>query len=140
METFLGKSKVCEMTMFSGAFDKSVFDRNTTLLKINKENDRYRYVHIGGNMVCSFLTDDNIYEYISNMGNNLTPYSIAVVDENIYFLTPHFIFIRRDKINDDELLKTNENSIEPYDYHLLNCAKDSFKKLRLYKIHSNYNS
>ena len=37
MELFLGKSQVCEMTMFSGALDKSVFDGNTILLKINGE-------------------------------------------------------------------------------------------------------
>ena len=126
------------MTMFSGAFGKSIFDGNTILLKISEENDRHRYVYIGGNMLCSFLTNDNIYEYISNMGNNLTPFSLAVGDENIYFLTPHFKIIRRDKIDYDELLKTNENSLNPFDYHVSNCGKDSFKKMRLYKIHSNY--
>ena len=35
-------------------------------------------------MVCSFLTNDKIYKYISNMGNNLVPYSIAVGEENIF--------------------------------------------------------
>ena len=78
LETFLGKSQICEMTMFSGAFDKSVFDGNTILLKIKEEIIRHKYVNIGGNMISSFLTNDNIDEYISNMGNNLTPYSIAV--------------------------------------------------------------
>ena len=28
-------------------------------------------------MVCSFMTSDKIYENISNMGNNLCPYSVA---------------------------------------------------------------
>ena len=63
----------------SGALDKSVFDGNTVLLKISEENGRHRYVYIGGNMICSFLTNDNIYRYTSNMGNNLTRYSIAIV-------------------------------------------------------------
>ena len=58
-------------------------------------------------MECSFLTNDNIYEYISKLGNNLIPYSIAVGDENIYFLTSHFEFIRRDKIDYDDLLSRN---------------------------------
>ena len=40
-------------------------------------------------MICSFLTNDNNHKYNSNMGNNLTPYSIAVGEESIYFLTPH---------------------------------------------------
>ena len=92
METFLGKSKVCEMTCMSGGFDKSVFDGIAILPKISKENDRHRYVYIGGKMVYCFLTNDNIFEYISTMEKNLTPHSIAVGDENIYFLTPHFKF------------------------------------------------
>ena len=72
------------------------------------------------------------------MGNNSTPYSIALGDENIYSLTPHFWFIRRDKIEYDDLLSRNENSVDPYDSHVSNCGKDSFGKLRLYKIYSNY--
>ena len=73
MRIFLGKSQVCNMTMFSGAFDKKVFDGNTILLKVSEENGKHKYVYNGGDMVCSFMTSDNIYEYISNMGNNLTP-------------------------------------------------------------------
>ena len=37
-------------------------------------------------MICSFLTSGTICMYISNMGINLTPYSIAVGTENICFL------------------------------------------------------
>ena len=126
------------MTEMSGANDKDVLDGNTILLKISEENNRHRYLYIVGNMVCSFLTDDFIYEYISNMGNNLIPYSIAIGMENIYFLNPHFKFNRRNEINYDDLLSNNENSVDPYDYHRSNCGKDSLKKLRTYKIHSNY--
>ena len=71
------------MTLMSGAFEKSVFDGNTILLKISEENDRHRYVYIGGKKICSFLTNDIIYNYISNMGSNLTPYSIAIGEEYI---------------------------------------------------------
>ena len=73
MEMFLGKSQLCSMTEFSGAEDKQVFDGNTILLKIGKENNKHRYVYIGGDMVSSSMTNDNIYEYVSNMGNNLSP-------------------------------------------------------------------
>ena len=95
LETCLSKSKVCDMILMSGALNKLVFDGNTILLKISEENDIHRYVYIGGDMICSFLTNDDIYKLISNMGNNLTPYSIAKGDENIYFLTPHFKFFKR---------------------------------------------
>ena len=89
-------------------------------------------------MICSFLAIDNIYKYISIMGNNLTPCSIATRKENIYFWTPHFKFTEREKNNDNDFLKTNGNSVDPYDSRISQCGKDSFKKLRTYKIHSNY--
>ena len=95
METFLGKSKSCSMTTLSGAFDKACFDGNTILLKVGIENGKNKYVYIGGNMVASFMTSDNIYEYISNMGNNLTPYSFATGEENYYLLAPNFSFIKK---------------------------------------------
>ena len=67
METIIGKSQLCNMTEFSGAKDKEVFNGNTILLEIGIENNKHRYVYIGGDMVCSFLTNDRIYKYISNM-------------------------------------------------------------------------
>ena len=70
------------------------------------------------------------------MGKNLTPYSGAVGHENV-FLTPHFNFIEREKIIDDELLKTNKKSVDPFDYHVSNCGIHSVKKLRIHKILSN---
>ena len=57
--------------MFSGAFDKKVFDGNTILLKTSEEDENYKYVYIGGDMVCSFMTSDNIFEYIWIMGKKL---------------------------------------------------------------------
>ena len=72
------------MTARSGAFDKSVFDGNTILLKIGQKSDTNRYMYIGGDMICSFETHDKIHKYISKMGNNLTPYSIAIGYEKLY--------------------------------------------------------
>ena len=82
IETFLGKNKSCSMTALSGAFDKACFDGNTILLKVGIENGKNKYLYNGGDMVCSFLTSDNIYEYISNMGRNLSPYRFAIGKEN----------------------------------------------------------
>ena len=121
METFSGKSESCMMTAMSGAFDKSVFDGNTILLKRSEENNKHRYVYIGGDMLCCFLTNVKIYKYISNMGNNLTPYSIAIGYENIYFLTPHFEFNRNGEI-------LYKNDVELFDY-IPNRRIHSFKKL-----------
>ena len=85
-------------------------------------------------MLCSFLTNDIICKYISNMWNNLTPYSIAISEQNINFLTPHFEFIKKERIKDDEILEGN------YSGKLFDSRRDkqSFKKIRLYKIHSNF--
>ena len=47
METFLGKSQLCDMTEFSGPMVKKVFDGNTTLLKRGEENNKRRYLYVG---------------------------------------------------------------------------------------------
>ena len=99
MKTILGKSQLCDMREFSGAMDKEVFDGNTILLAIGKEKNKNKYVYIGGDMICSFLTDEKIYRYISNMGNNLNPYSLATGEENYYLLAPNFKFNKKDKID-----------------------------------------
>ena len=128
MKTFLGKSQRCSMTALSGAFDKSCFDGNTILLKVGIENGKNKYVYIGGDMICSFMTSDNIYEYISNMGNNLSPYSIATGEKNYYLLAPNFSFIKKDKIDYNTIL----NGIYVPESDL------PFEKRELCKIHSNY--
>ena len=129
METFVGKSLCCDMTEFSGAKDKDIFNGNTILLKIGEENNRHRYVYIGGDQVCSFLTNDKIYKYISNMGNNLLAYSIAIGWENIYFLTPYFRVIKKENIDVDKIDKLFD-----IDYHDIT----SREKIEINKIHSNY--
>ena len=129
METFVGKSQLCEMTEFSGAMDKEVFNGNKLLLKIGQENNNYRYVYIGGDVVCTFLTNDKVYKYISNMGNNITHCSIAIGWENIYYLTPYFRFIKRENIDIDDIDK-----LFKIDYDdIINR-----EELKTYKILSNY--
>ena len=88
-------------------------------------------------MICSFLTIDNIHKHISNRGYNLTPYSIAVGHENVYFSTPHFKIPKREKVNYFKLLEKNKKSIDPFDYHVSNCGRHLFKKTRIYEVHSN---
>ena len=73
------------------------------------------------------MTSENIYEYISNMGNNLCPYSLATGEENYYLVAPNFNFINKDKIAYDTILDG-----------MYSCEGESFKELELRKIHSNY--
>ena len=121
METFLGKSLLCNMTELSGARDKEVFNGNTILLKVSDENKKHRYVYIGGDQICSFLTNDKFYKYISNMGNNLSPYSIAIGCEIIYYLTPYFRYIKKEDIDVDDIDKLFD-----IDYNVLS----KYQKLR----------
>ena len=121
MRTLLGKSQVCNM-------NKSVFDGITNLLKISEENDKHKYVYIGGDTLCCFMTSDNIYEFISKMGNNLCPYGVATGEKNYYLLTPNFKFIKKDKIDYDTIL----------DGIYVPDSKESFEELELCKIQSNF--
>ena len=74
LEMVLGKTESCLMTAFAGAFNKTVFNGNTLFFKKSEKNNKHRYLYIGGDMVCSFLNNDKIYKYTSNMGNNLVPH------------------------------------------------------------------
>ena len=73
------------------------------------------------------------------MGNNLTPYSNGIGSEFIYFLTLHFKFIKRERIDSDKSLNTNGGSLDPYDLHVSQCGKNSFKEIKFYKIHAIFN-
>ena len=129
MEIFLGKSQSCSMMALSGASEKGCFDRNTIFFKVGIESEKHKYVYIGGDMVCSFMTSDNIYEYVPNMGNNLSPYSVATGEKNNYLLAPNFACIKKDKIDHDTILR----GIYVPDSDL------PFEKMEICKIHSNYN-
>ena len=63
--TFVGKIQLCDVTEFSASRDKEVFNGNTILLKVSEENNKHRYVYIGGDKVYFFLTNDRIHRYIS---------------------------------------------------------------------------
>ena len=129
VETFIGISQLCEITKFSGAKDKEVFNGNTNLLEIRKENSKHKYVYIGGDMACSFLTNDRIYKYISNMGNNLIPYSIAIGWENIYYLTPYFKIIMKENTDVDDIDKLFDIDYDD----IMNRGE-----IEISKIHSEY--
>ena len=71
---FIGKSKICSMTEFSGALNNSHFDANTFLL----ECEDSKYVFISRLEIFEFRTDDKLLDYISLMGNDMIPYTFAV--------------------------------------------------------------
>ena len=129
---FIGKSKTCPMTEFSGANDSPDYDGNTLLLEF-EDNE---YVYISGLEIFKFKTDDKIIDYISLMGNNMIPYTFAVGEKYTYFLYDRYKFFENDKIEEGTLLNATNGSFDPYDYHLEKCGIDSFKKLERNLIHS----
>ena len=129
---FIGKSKVCELTQFSGANDSSDFDGNSLLLEVEDTE----YVYISGLEIFKFKTDDKIIEYISLMGNNMIPHAIMIGERYTYFLYHRYKFIENDKIEEGTLLNATNESLNIFDYHLEKCGIDSFKKLERSLIHT----
>ena len=130
---FIGKSKICEMTEFSGAADNSSdFDGNTLLLEVE---DR-KYVNISGLETTEFETNDKVIDRISLMGNNLVPYVILLGEKYTYFLYHRYKFIKNDKIEEGTLLNTTNGSLDPFDYHLEKCGVESFNRLERSLIHA----
>ena len=129
---FIGKSKVCAMTEFSGANNDFKFDGNTLLLECGYNE----YIYISGLEITKFKIDDKIIDYISLMGNSMIPYAIMIGKRYTYFLYHRYKFIENDQIKEDTLLNSTNTSLDPYDYHLEKCGIDSFKNLERNLIHS----
>ena len=73
-----------------GSLDDSVFNGNTILHEISEENNKNRYVYIGGDKIYFFKTDDHVPRYVFNMGNNMIPYSTAVGEKmDTFFSSLH---------------------------------------------------
>ena len=130
---FIGKSKVCPMTEFSGsANNSSEFDGNTLIV----ECENNEYVYISGLEITKFKIDDKIIDYISLMRNNMIPHANMIGEKHTYFLYHHYKFIENDKILEGALLNASRSSLNPYDYHIGRCGVDSFKKLDHSLIHT----
>ena len=97
----------------SQANDNAVFDGNTILLETNFECEKHTYIFISGEMSASFVTGDKIYKYISIMDNNLIPCSVATGGKYVSFITPHFKFVEKDKIDQNKLLDTDNDCVVP---------------------------
>ena len=73
-DIFIGESRICEMTEFSGALYIPDFDDNTILLECQDSKNVYfsrlEFFH--------FRTSDKIVDYISLMGNKTIPFTFAV--------------------------------------------------------------
>ena len=128
----IGESKNCPMTEFSQNQDIVSFDGNTLLL----ECENNEYIYISGLKIFKFEIEDKIIDYVSLMGNNIIPYSIAIGKKFTYFLYNRWKFLEIDKIEEGTLLNRTNFSLDPFDYHVEKCGVDSFKKIECSLIHS----
>ena len=129
---FIGKSKICPMTEFSGSKDSSGFDGNTLFLEfVNNE-----YVYMSGLEIIKFKMEEKIIDYISLMGNNMVPYAYAIGEKYTYFIYHRYKFIENDKIEEGTLLNRADGSLDPFDYHVEKCGVDFFKELERSLIHT----
>ena len=104
---FIGKSKVCDMTEFSGAADNSSdFDGNTLLLEVE---DR-KYVYFSGLEFTEFETSDKVIGFIPLMGNNMAPYAIILGEKYTFFLYHRYKFIENDKKEEGTFINTINGS------------------------------
>ena len=106
----VGKSKVCEMIEFSGADDSSDFDGTTVFLEC-EDNE---YVYKSGFQIFKLKTDDKIIDYISLMGNNMCPYTIAIEEKGTFFKSIHYKFFENAKIEEGTLINATNNSLDPF--------------------------
>ena len=129
----IDKSKFCDMTKLSGALEIYNFDGKTILL----EREDIKYIYISGLEIFEFRTHDKIPSYISLMGNNMIPYTFAFGKKYAYFISTHYKFFGNDNIQEDMLLKSSLDSLDPYDYHLskngLNCSKKLLDCIRIHR-------
>ena len=122
------------MTKFSGANDSSDLDGITILLEC-EDNE---YVFISGCENNRFETDDKVIDYISLMGNNMCPSTIAVGEKNTYFISDLYKFIENEKIDEGTFLNATNDNLNPFLHHLGKCGADSFKTIEHSEIHSFY--
>ena len=99
------------MTEFSGALNNSNFDGNT----ISPDSENSKHVYISGLQIFEFRTSDKSIDYISLMANNMTAYVFAVGSRCTYFRSTHYKFIENDKIEEDLLINSTIDSLDPYD-------------------------
>ena len=130
---FIGKSKVCPLTQFSGGADKSSdFEGNTLLIEC-EDNE---YVYISGLEITKLKSNDKIIEYISLMCNKTVPYAIKIGEKYTYSMYHRYKVIENDKIEEGTFLNATNSSLEPYDYHVQKCGVGPIKKLDHSLIHT----
>jgi hypothetical protein len=81
---FVGISRPCEMTRFSGGIGKK-FDGNSVLVHLKDAQNPLKYLFIG-EKISTFTAPEPILYYYSPVGNNDVPYPLARTQSFVLFL------------------------------------------------------
>ena len=60
------------------------------------------------------------------MGNNMIPTAIAVGENYTYFLSNHYNFTENERFEEETLLNSTNDNVDPYDYHVPKCDEVFF--------------
>ena len=69
---------------------------------------------VGGESVYFFETEDKIVKLISNVGNNMVPYSAAYGEKNIYYQSDQYLFIPYESIIYEQIREKISEMNETY--------------------------
>ena len=105
---------------------------NSILVKISKNE----YVFIGSE-VYKFVTDDEIIDYISVMGNNDVPYPIAYSKDKVYFMIENSWMLKSDLKTPSTIEGAEDIMSEYYDIQRKEKSKrvKSYHKIEVEMIH-----
>ena len=70
------------------------------------------------------------------MGNKMCPYVFMVAKRYTYFISNHYNYTEKDKIEEGTLLNATNDNLDPFLYYPGKRGEDSFKKLERSQIHS----
>ena len=110
------------MNEMSRACDVLDFDGHTTL--VGSDDIGYiKHVFLSGFENIKFSTDDKVIHFISLMGNNMISIALVIGEENTCFTSNRYNFIENNQIEEGTLLNSTNDSVDPFDYHLVKCDK-----------------
>ena len=76
---------------------------------------------ISGHQIARFATEDKVIDFISNAGNNMFLYAIAVGEKYTFFSSDQYKFIENERIED--FLNSTNGVVH---YHELKCGGNAF--------------
>lgn len=123
------KSWVGKHTMITDEWDSKNSLGNTILAKTDK--DKYLFV---GKEIYEFETDDNIEKYYSMIGNNNTPYPIALGEKYVYFMLDKK-YLDKSEFDDQKMNEKKWEDAYGYFYQWKNDKQKKFKKFKKVKVY-----